>query len=351
MSIADKLAAAIEASESPAADSAPGAPAGAPPSGNASSSESAAGATGEDSASSPTSPASTPAAPTMADLFAEKLAKVREERQAKRLGATAKADREQAARIAADAKADREAAAAERARWEGLKDGSFLDGIKALGKDPAVAFAEMQREAIEAGTPEAQMKRMRAEFDRQLAEQVAPLKKTIDDLTEREKRAKVQASEQSFRGDFAQHVSAPEYEDLVIEYPGDKLLAHVTRLRDTPELLYSEADRLNVRLTDPSRGYTMKDILDVLRAVQVEHETGKQTRRAARTATSPSGAAQQAATSSPTVNGTAAPRNAGASTIGNELAAERASDGKFLPRGGTASQRIRERARRLSGNG
>jgi hypothetical protein len=328
----------------PDADSAPDKEAGAPPTGPASGAESAAGALDRDAAGSPASPGS-PATPTMADVFAEKLAEVRERRKAGRVLQSARQQQGEGARLAAEAKADREAAAAERARWETLKDGSFLDGIKALGKDPAQAFAEMQREAIEAGTPEAQMKRMREEFSRQLGEQVAPLQKTIEQLTQERDAAKQEASERGFATDFASDVKADAYRELRIEYPDERLLAHAKNFRDNPKFFYEVARQHQVRLTDPAQGFNMVDILNVLQSVQDAHRAGTESRRAA-LAAPPSVAAEQPAPS-PTVNGTAARRNAG-QTIGNDLTTARAADGKFIPQGSTAAQRVRERARRLA---
>lgn len=285
----------------------------------------------------------------MADLFAEKLAKVREQRAASRLLQQAKARQSEVDRAAAAAEADRKAAAEERARWERLKSGSFLEGIKALGKDPRQAFEEMQREAVEAGTPEAQLRAMRDEFARQLAEQVEPLKKTIAELTESEKRARAEALEHAFASDFRSNVTDPTYEALLDEYPEERLLAYATAFRDDPAAFRKQAEEVSHRLTDPSGSFTMKDILDVLKAVQTRHYAEVEKRRAARAAATPNKPAPTAAPSSPTVNGTAERRNAGATTIGNDLATARAADGKFVPRGSTAAQRIRERTRRLSG--
>lgn len=343
-----KVSALIHASEGPAADSALDKGAGAPPSGPESGAESAAGDPASVAGSSPAAPGSS-VAPTMAELMAEKLAKVREERQLRGAKTQAKQARNEAARIAAEAQADRQAAAAERQRWEALRSGSYLEGIKALGKDPAEAFAEMQREAIEAGTPEAQMKRIRAEMERQLGETIEPLKKTVEELRAERDDLLAKTAEQGFVKDFSGTVAATEYDALRDEYPDERLLSIASNLRDNPNAFYAEAARLKVRLTSPGEGFTMKDILNVLKSAHDEHETGKQSRRASRTASTPSEAAQQTA-SSPTVNGTAARRTAGdTTTIGNDLTTARAADGKFVPKGATAAQRIRERARRLGG--
>lgn len=347
MNLDAKVTALINAADAPAADSVPDKEAGAPPTGSASGAESAAGATGEAGRSSPTAPASPPAATTMADLFAEKLAKVREQRQASTQVQQAKAQREHAARIAAEAAEDRKAAAEERARWENLKSGNILETLKAAGRDPAQAFAEMQREAIEAGTPEAQLKRMRAEMDRQLAETVEPLQKTIEELKAERDAARASTQESAFASDFQKDIGGEAYRELRIEYPDDRLLAHAKNFRDNPKFFYSVADEHKVRLTSPGDGFTMVDILNTLRAVQDAHRAGTESRRAA-LAPPPSGETQQSATS-PTVNGTAERRNAGATTIGNDLTTARAADGKFVPKGSTAAQRLRERTRRIAG--
>lgn len=360
MTIASALSAKIStmaaAADVPKAGSAPDASAGAPPPGNASSSESASGAT-QATAPSKDGAAVASTAPDAStvehDLLKEKLAKVREERQARRLGESAKAHRERAQREADAAKEDRAAAAKERATWEGLKNGTFMDGVKAMGRDPRVVFAEVQAEALKAGTPEAQIARMQSEFERQLAEMVTntvePLKKTIEELTEERKVHAAEAAHRAFASDFHRHVEDPAYESLRDEYPDDRLLDIADGMRANPRHFYAQAARLRVKLQDPASGFNMRDILQVLKAAQDEHETGKTTRRTARTATNPSTAAQQAPTANPTVNGTAERRNAGATTIGNDLASSRASDAGPQLRGTTPGARIRERVRKLAG--
>ncbi len=285
-------------------------------------------------------------AATMSDVFAEKLAKVREARKASTVLRDAKARASEAAREAAQAKADREAAATERQRWEGLKNGSFLDGIKAMGKDPAVAFAEMQREAIEAGTPEAQMRRMREEFEKQLGEQVAPLQKTIEELRKERDAERTHSNEAAFHSDFSRAVANKDYQELRIEYPDDRLFAYAKNFRDNPDFFYSVAEQHKVNLTSPERGFTMTDILNVLQSVQDAHRKGTESRRAA--IAPPPIVAEESPAPRPTVNGTAERRKAG-QTIGNDMATARAADGKFVPQGSTAAQRVRERARRLGG--
>ncbi len=328
--------------DSAVADSAPDKNAAAPPSGTSSGSESAAGA--PEAAGSPAPPGSSPAAPTMADVFAEKLKEVRDRRAASNVLKSARAQRGEVERLAAEAKADREAVAKERAELaEGRKD--FRKFFEANGMSPQEAYAEMTRQAIEAGTPEAQRKADQAAWKAEIAQTVEPLQKTIAQLTEERDRAQAEAQERGFATDFGDAVKDDTYRELRIEYPDARLLAHAKNFRDKPEFFYQVQKEHDVRLTDPSQGFNMTDILNVLSAVQAKHREGTESRRTALAA--PSTAAEQPA-SSPTVNGTAARANAG-QTIGNDLTTARAADGKFVPKGSTAAQRIRERARRLGG--
>ncbi len=350
MSIADKVASLVSSADGdvPGAGPAPDAAAGSPTTGATSGAGSAPDAP-QDAGSPKPAVAAPGATNPVHELLLEKLAKTREERRSQRVLESARQQRDAIGREAEAAKVDREAAAAERARWENLKSGNFLDGIKASGRDPAKVFAELQREAVEAGTPEAQMRRMRDEFDRQLAEQVGPLRKTIEDLTEREKSAKAETEQHAFASDFTRTVSDDAYGALRDEYPDERLLSLADGFRSNPNALRAQAARLGVRLPDPQIGFTMKDILNVLKAAQDEHEAGKTTRRAARTATNPSTAAQQAPTAQATVNGTAERRNAGASTLGNDLASSTASTAKPSLNGMTPAARVRERVRRMGG--
>lgn len=286
----------------------------------------------------------------MADLFAEKLAILREQRASDRSIQTAKQRQEEAAKLAAEAQADREAAAATRAKWERIgTDGTFLDGIRELGRDPVAEFKRMQQEAIEAGTPEAEIKRVTARFEKQIAEQVEPLKKTIAELQAEREALRTQTTEQGFASDFAGTIKAGEYDNLRDFYSEDALLGRARVLRDDPEQFRSYAEQYKVPLTEPDGSFTMQDILNVLKSAHDEHMTEAEKRRAARTAATPAPGGPSAPPLSPTVNGTEARRNAGVTTIGNDLATERAADGKFVPRGSTAAQRIRERTRRLTG--
>jgi hypothetical protein len=346
MNLDAKVNAIINAS--PGADSSSDGKGGAPPSASSSGAESAPGAADVDAGSGSQSPAGTPGAPTLADIMAAKYAKVVEDRKASRVLAKARAERGETSRLAAEAKADRDAAAAEAKRWNDLKTGNILETIKASGRNPREVFEQLTAEALEAGTPEAQMRRMKEEMDRQLADLVEPLKKTVEELTAEKKAQQEHAIETARQNDFNRHVTAAAYESLRDEYPPERLYGFVKALIESPDEFYKHQERFKVRLTTPGDGYNMQDILNVLKSVSDEHYTGVEKRRATRTAPNPSDAAPNAAPSL-TVNGTAERRDAGTTTIGNDLATGRAADGKFIPRGATASQRIRERARRLSG--
>lgn len=344
-----------EASPSPTAESVSDASAARPPTGATSGADSAAGASedvaesSESSSGSPT-PESPPAAPTTHDLLAEKLAAVRQQNRERKELAAGRRAREsaeaEAARIRAEAAADREAAQAERAKWEGAR-GDYKKAFEELGLNAREVYEEMTRQAIEADTPEAKLKAMQAAWKAEMDATVAPLQKELAELRDRDKRARLDAAERGFSDDFAATVKSETYSALRVEYPDERLFNLARDLRDNPDALFSEARRLNVRLTDPSQGFTMADILNVMHAAHGEHEQGRESRRQSSPSAAPANTAPtDASAKQPTVNGTTAPRNAGSATIGNDLATARASDGKFIPRGTSAAQRIRERARR-----
>ena len=255
-------------------------------------------------------------------VIEEKLAAQRERRQAMSIGPKAKQamDRAKAAEAAANA---------ERQKWESLKSGNFRDGIAAMGRDPAKIFEEMQREAIEASTPEFELKRMRADFERQMGERLAPLQETIDALKREREQAAAGAYEGQLVSAFKATVVDPEYLDLRAEYDDQGLFEYVQHFDKNPKAFFEAAKHYNVRLTDPSRGFTMPEILGVLKAAQDAHDRGKQERRSKLLPASPPAQTQ---TGKPhTVNGTAARSNAG-TPIGNDLATERASPGRKLSR-------------------
>jgi len=250
-------------------------------------------------------------------LLEEKLAETRERRQAQRHAERARAERKQA-------EADRQAAAAERAKYESLKTGTFKETIAALGRDPTEVFNEMQEEARIAGTPEAQLKSMRAMFEKQLAEAIEPLKKTIEQ--ERAEKAELREREENarFGAEFTRAIQDAAYARIREEY--------------SDEQLYKFARNVKHDLTQQGKRFTILDVLKVLKDSQDEHDADKARRNRTQTATQSSAA--QAASEKPTVNGTAERRNAG-TTLGNDLASSRAS-GRGSRTHSTRADRIRK---------
>jgi len=243
-------------------------------------------------------------------LFEEKLAHAREKRQSQRLGEQAKADRKAA-------QAERDAAAAERAKYEGLKTGSFKETLEVLGRDPRKTWEEMNREAIEASTPEAQAKRDREALKREMSEEISPLKQELEQLRAERAQWAAQAHDSAVMNGFQRAVADPAFADLRIEYPDEVLLDHARHYDKNPAQLRQHAKDYGVQLTAPEKGFTMHELLQVLSAAQAAHNDGVQKRRAAQRPAEPQSAA-------PTVNGTAPRRNA-ASAVGNDLASARAS--------------------------
>jgi len=255
-------------------------------------------------------------------VIEEKLQAQRERRQANALGPRAKEamKRAQAAEAAANA---------ERQKWEALKNGSFREGIAAMGRDPGKVFEEMQREAIEASTPEFELKRMRADFEKQMGEKLAPLQETIEALKREREEMAAAGYENTLVSAFKATVADPEYLELRAEYDDQGLFEYVQHFDKNPKAFFAAAKHYNVRLTDPARGFTMPEILSVLKAAQDAHDRGKQERRTKLLPASPPGQTQPGKPH--TVNGTAARSNAG-TPIGNDLATERAAPGRKLSR-------------------
>jgi hypothetical protein len=255
-------------------------------------------------------------------VIEEKLAAQREKRMSARLQQQAAEDR----RIAA---AEREAATKERARYDSLKQGTFRETIAALGRDPREVFEEMQREAIEASTPEAELKRLRADFEKQMGEKLQPLQETIEELRREREALAAQANHSRMVGAFQSEVADPAYIDLRAEYDDAGLFAYVRDFVKNPQSLIAAAREYGVQLTDPSQGFTMREILNVLKSAQDAHDRGKQERRSKFLPASAPGQTQPG--KPPTVNGTAARSNAG-TPIGNDLADERAAPPRKLSR-------------------
>ena len=263
-----------------------------------------------------------------AELFEEKLKGAREKRQAQRLAEKAREERRAAEN-------DRKAAAAERAKYEGLKEGTFKQTLEALGRDPRQAWEEMNREAIEGSTPEAQAKRREEALKRELDEKLTPLQQELKDLREREAKWAAQAHETAMVTSYQREAVDPVYADLRTEYDDATLMEYVRHYDKNPTELHAHAQEYGVRLTDPANGFTMREILDVLKSAQDAHERAKQARRAAIAPPGPQSA-------QPSVNGTAPRRNAG-TAVGNDLAAQRASAKAEAP-GLSPRERMRLRA-------
>ncbi len=269
-------------------------------------------------------------------LFEEKLRHAREKRQGQKLAEKAAADRRAA-------KAEREAAAAERAKYDGLKTGSFKDTLTALGRDPRKTFEELQREAIEASTPEAQARREKEEaqrdreaLKRELEDKLSPLQQELEQLRAERAEWAARSHQTNLVSSFRRAVADPAFTDLRIEYPEEALLDHAQHYDKNPDQFRAAASRFGVRLTAPEKGFTMHELLQVLAAAQAEHNAGVQARRSAQSPVEPSAAP-------PTVNGTAPRRNAG-TAIGNDLASQRASTGPAVS-GLSPKERLQQRVR------
>lgn len=240
--------------------------------------------------------AETKARAARAALLEEKLAEARANQKARRLAEQAKADRKAAA-------AEREAAKAERAKYDGLRTGSFKDTLHALGRDPIKTWEEMSREAIEASTPEAAARREKEASERALEERFKPILSELEQLRAERAQYAAQAHEASIRTSFQKAAEDPAFQDLRVEYDDETLLEHASFYDRNPDQFRAAAHQFGVRLTDPAKGFTMHELLQMLSAAQAAHNAGVQARRAAQRPPAP-----QAGT--PTVNGTAPRRNA-----------------------------------------
>jgi hypothetical protein len=262
-----------------------------------------------------------------AALFDEKLKAAREKRQAQRLEEKARAERKAAA-------ADRKAAEAERAALaDGRKD--FRKFFEANGMDARQAYEEMTKQALEAGTPEAEQRRQLEALQKHFEDKFTPVQRELEALREREAKWAAQSHEHAMVSNYQQAAVDPAYTDLRAEYDDATLMEYVRHYDRNPSELVQHADTYGVRLTDPANGFTMREILDVLKSAQDAHERAKQARRAAIAPTGPQSA-------QPSVNGTAPRRNAG-TAVGNDLAAQRASTKAEAP-GLSPKERMRQRA-------
>lgn len=314
-------------------------------------SEAASASAASDGGSSPPPPdASAAEAPTTAppeqktkhQLLEEKLAAVRERRAAQRRDSEARAAlTEKQRRAAAEAEADRKAAADERARWEGARK-DYRSAFRELGLDARQVYDEMTRQAVEEGKPETQLARMQDAWKAEMASMKEEITQLRKERAESEQRARDSAVQQHFQADFHREVQDQAFAKLRVEYDDSEILGYADALRRQPERLVQTARAHGIRLTDPSRGFTMREILTVLAAAQDAHDTKREQRRAKLQA-APSPAA--AGTKPPTVNGTSAPK--AGTTVGNDLASARAASG-----GGrriSRSERIEMEIRKLEG--
>jgi hypothetical protein len=299
---------------------------------------------------SPTAEA-TPAAPDPEAAEREKRHAILEEKLRYHRERAAKARAEARERdMATRLEQERKALEEEKATYEGLKRGSFKEVLQKLGRDPSKTFEEMQREAIEASTPEGKLRRELEALKQEVVSNVEPLKQQVQALIEERKALQEQIREQRYVAEVStsmkEVLAAPEFEDLRVEYPEEVLLDHVRYYDKHPQELIAHARTFKVPLTAPSKGFTMHELLSVLSAAQAAHNAEVARRRGALRPAEPSNPAN------PTVNGTtAATRNAG-NAIGNELAAGRAAskpDDSHLPVAERIRRRQEEEIRRLGG--
>jgi hypothetical protein len=275
-----------------------------------------------------------------------KLQADRERREEKERRKQARADQEAAKKEREEAAADRKAAAEERARLGKIGKGTpWKEALREMGRDPTEVFREMQTEALKEGTPEAQVAKLQELFAAEMESVRAELKaekeareadrKQREDEREQERKF---ASERAFAHDFERTASEPDYEDLLDEYPRERLFRIVQGQRDNPEAFMAHARSMGILLewerriangedlTDDERGFTMVDILNVLKETQRRHFERLEEQRRKKTA-APQTATGAPATkapvaSRPTVNGTAERK---AASLGNQLAATTAA--------------------------
>ncbi len=275
-------------------------------------------------------------------LYEEKLVASREKRQAQRIAERAKAER----RAALDERRQAaEFAAAEKAKYQGLGTvGKIKETAAALGLNPRDFADAVNREAIEYSTPEAAAKREQARIDAQFAEQKAEIEALRKERADAIEAERAHAHQSNLVTHFQAAAADPAFKNLRIEYPDEALLDHAQYYDKNPRELHKHAREFGVRLTQPEKGFTMHELLQVLSAAQAAHDAGKQARQAAN---APPG---EQSGKAPTVNGTAERRNAG--TVTNELATQRASPGPKVS--GSIKERLQrsidEEIRRSSGS-
>lgn len=319
---------ALEAKLNAEPQPAPENPAGAPPDGGSSGSGSAP-ADGTPAAAPAADAAKTsPGAPIDHSALRQKLEEDRARRASKARRAQLEADAEAA-------KKAREEAEAEKAKWSNLGKGkSFLEAIKEAGHDPLKTFELMKDEALKAGTPEARLEAMSRAWEarHEALEKALEAEKSAraeerKAAEEAQKRTRAQAEHQAFVHEFDRTLRDPRYETLTDEYEPAQIFHVATTLSKNPDEFFRQALDLKVNLTSNDGTFTMKDILEVMKATQERHFARLEEQRRKKSAapqTSPESPQQPPVAKTPTVNGTAE-RNAGTS-LGNQLAAARASD-------------------------
>jgi len=312
---AESSAEAESAVESPSAPPAGGSAAGSAPADEAL------------SATTATSPGATNEPPLDHDELRAKLDADRERHRAKELRRKAKADADAAAKTKAEADA-------ELAKWKAIgKDQSFLDALKAAGRDPREVYEQMRQEALKAGTPDARIEALEKKYAAELEGLRAELKKRDDREAEREKereeqekRSAAAREDRVFQGDF-QHVSArPEFATLLEEYDPPQLFALANSLRRNPETLFAHAKSLKVGLTSKGGNFNMLDIFRVMHATQAAHRARAAAKKTAAPQTSETPA--QGSEANRTVNGTAERKADTPTTIGNHIATSNAASKK-----------------------
>ncbi len=291
-------------------------------------SESAAEATAADVPDGAAVPASAPATDDAAKAgellranIEAKLAEARDRRAAANHGKRARAERQAAEAARKEAEAERAVLA------EGRKD--YKKFFEANGMDPRAAYEDMTRQAIESNTPEAAIKRMQEDFRKEIAalreSEVEPLKKSLAQLEEEKQALASRAYDGQLVHAFSSEVQDPSYASLRTEYDDADLLEYVRHFDKNPRVLIAEAKRFGVRLTNSDGRFTMREALNVLKSAQDAHDQGRQQRAAKLAPAAPSA-------KSPTVNGTAPRGGNVGTTIGNDVASERASPSRRLSR-------------------
>lgn len=268
-------------------------------------------------ADAPPSPEA-PNVPDKAELQA-KLDRDREKREAKAASRRAKQLEQEKADLEKRLKERDDRDAARKAK-------PWIERVKEDGEDPRAAFEAMKKEALEAGTPEAQIAKMTAAFETKLAALEKELAAERDARAAEKQQAAQAQADQVFQSDFARAYKDPRFQTIAEEYVDpDDLFPLVKAFGDNPDALFATAEALGVDLgidlTDEDATFNMSHIFRVLAAQQAAHEAKRQRlKKSAEPPQSPPVKPDEA--KKPTVNGAEA-RKAG-TTIGNDLASSSA---------------------------